>query len=875
MEGALARHDAIMKDVFERHSGFTFATGGDGFAVAFAAPGDAVAAAAEAQSMLHAAVLPAVRMAIHTGAAHERDGDYFGPDVNRAARLMAIGHGGQVLVSQAVRDLLGAAGLRDLGEHRLRDLSRPEHVFQLEVDGVPSEFPAVRSLDALPTNLPVQTTHFIGRADDFERVKVALGRSRLVTLTGMGGVGKTRLALQVAAELAPTFRDGAWLVELSGVSDPASVAETVRAVLGVKRQPDEDIENSLAEFLAARSALLVLDNCEHVLGAAAALVDRILASSGGSCILATSQEGLAVAGEAVIAIAPLGVPTIDDPNAVLESDAVRLFLDRAADISDRFIVSPDEFAVLARVCRRLEGIPLAIELAAARVRSLTLDEVLEHLDQRFALLSAGRRNAPTRQQTLHSAIDWSHDLLTEPERAVFRRLSVFRGGFDLEAVRMVVVDGDSSSLEVLDLLDQLVAKSLVGVDVTGSGTRYRLLETIADFAWERLEEMGETELLIRKHASHFADLSERAGDGLRGPDEAQWTEIIVAEMENLRHALLRSMDSADTATALRIVAGLAVTGYQVGAPFGSLALDAAALPGAAEHSCRPLALVSGAWTALHHAQYEEAVALGDDAVVAARQISDPELRDRLVSRSLAVVAAAAATGGDRPRAIQASEERLAIVERFDDPYEMSQVLSMIGTLFDDVEAAERAVALARGTGNPTMLSYSLSVLAILLIRDRPERARTLLEEALLVASTVGNDEAEALTRQVLSGVASALGDHVGAAQLSIQSAEQLFQTGDRFYAFGQLWNVAVALDALGDHEHLRVLGAWLVRRGAVVAGIRPLRIDIAERITPSELEELGPILDAMSDADAVEYARASVEALVPGMPVGGVRPAPR
>ncbi len=666
MQAALARHDAVLKETFERHHGFTFATGGDGFAVAFGEPSDAIAAACAAQCALQAASLPPVRMSVHTGQAQQRDGDYFGPEVNRAARLMAIGHGGQVLVSQATADLIDAAAiegiseLRDLGEHRLRDLSRPERVFQLVITGAVNEFPPLRSLDTLPTNLPVQTTRFIGRSEDVERVITALEQSRLVTLTGVGGVGKTRLALQVAAEISPAYRDGAWLVELASVTDPAMVAETMRSVLGVKQQAGQSIEDCLSDFLSSRSMLVVLDNCEHLVAAAAALVLHCLSSSGGSRILATSREGLAVPGERVAAIAPLLVPADDTGGAVLDSDSVRLFLDRASDARDGFVVRDEEIPTLARLCRRLDGIPLAIELAAARVRSIALLEILEHLDQRFRLLSGGRRTAPTRQQTLRSAIDWSHDLLDAPERAVIRRLSIFSGGFDLAAVNAVVTDDAIESILVLDLLDQLVNKSLVNVDASNLTTRYRLLETIADYSWEKLEEAGETETVARRHATYFAGFSERSGAGLCGVDEAKWSDLVDAESENLRRALVWAIEADQADLALRIVGGLAVTGYRVGAPFGWLALDAAALPGAVDHPARPIALYSAAWTALHLAEYERAAELGGMAVEGARALDPGDVRQRTLSRALAVLAAVMATSGDRPGSIRAAEERQTV-----------------------------------------------------------------------------------------------------------------------------------------------------------------------------------------------------------------------
>ncbi len=865
MQSALVSHDSILKEAFELHHGFTFATGGDGFAVAFSEPADAISAAKHAQLALRAAELPAVRMGVHTGEAHERDGDYFGPEVNRAARLMAIGHGGQVLVSRTTSELLDAAALagigelRDLGEHGLRDLSRPERVSQLVIEGAPSDFPPLRSLDAVPMNLPIQATRFVGRGDDVIRIALALRQSRLVTLTGVGGVGKTRLALQAAAELSPEFRDGPWLVELAGVTDPAMVAETMRSVLGVKLRSGEAVEDCLSDFLSTRSMLVVLDNCEHVVGAAAELVERLLATTGGTRILATSREGLAVLGEHVVALAPLTVPADDTDASVLASDAVRLFLDRASDARDGFEVAADEVATLARVCRRLDGIPLAIELAAARVRSIALRDILVHLDQRFRLLAGGRRTAPTRQQTLRSAIDWSHDLLDDHERIALRRLSVFTGGFDLTAATAVLADANVPSAEVLDLLDQLVNKSLVAVDVSNERTRYRLLETIADYSWERLEEAGEAHEFALAHACYFAGFSEWAGHELCGRDEARWSDRVELEMENLRRALNWAMEDGNADLALRIVGGLAVTGYRVGAPFGLLAAEAADLPGAVGHPARPMALASAAWTALHLAEYEGAVAFGQAGVDAARDLDNGRDRDWRLSRALAVLAPVAVTSGDRVASLQAAEERREIAATFDDPYEMSQALSMLASLHDDFTIAEEAVQLARLVGNPTMLSYALSVLAVLLLADDAPRANVLLQEAAMIAADVGNSEAESLARQVLGGLLYRLGDHVGAARMSLASAEQLLRAGDRFYAFAELWSVAVALDDLGDIENLRILGGWLVRKGVTEAGLRARRANIVERFTADELASLDPLIERMTEDDVIELARTTIE----------------
>jgi predicted ATPase len=529
MRVAVARHDELLRSAFSEHSGDVFSTMGDGVAAALPAASSAVAAALAAQRLLGSEPWPTasplrVRMGLHTGEAEAREGDYFGTTVNRAARLTGVAHGGQVLCSAATAGLVEAeVSLIDLGEHRLRDLDRSMHIFQVGS----GKFPPLRSLDVLPGNLPTQPTRFVGRAEELARIVAGLEQSRLVTLTGVGGVGKTRLALQVAAEVLPAFPDGAWVVELAGLIDAGLVAETVATVLGVQVPAGGSVEDCLAEVFLAREMLVVLDNCEHVIASAASLTLRLVSSPGRARVLATSREGLGVPGERVIAVPPLAVPAVDIPAVVLGSDAVQLFVERAADARDGFIVGDADTPTLAGLCRRLDGIPLAIELAASRVRSSAPADILAHLDQRFRLLSTGRRTAPTRQQTLRNAIDWSYELLGEAERILLRRLSVFAGGFDLAAVEAICTDATLDVMDVVDLLDRLVDKSLVTLDLSASATRYRLLESIRDYAWERLVEATETAVYAGRHAGYFAELAERAGAGLRGSDEGAWSDALV------------------------------------------------------------------------------------------------------------------------------------------------------------------------------------------------------------------------------------------------------------------------------------------------------------------------------------------------------------
>jgi predicted ATPase len=482
MPAALARHDRILEDAVAGHGGRVFSRSGDGLAAAFATAADALSAAVAAQQGLideswDASGPLRVRMGVHSGAADERHGDYLGPTLNRAARLMAAAHGGQVVCSLATAELAGVAmsedvGLVDLGEHRLRDLARAEHVFQVTHPTLPSQIKPLRSLDAYPSNLPIQISAFIGRERQLEKVNAALGESRIVTLTGVGGVGKTRLAVQSAADLLPQYRDGAWLVELAAAVDPDDLVEVTAAALDVPERQGQSLSATLTDFLRAKRVLLVLDNCEHLLDAVASFVEGVVSRCPHVAVLATSREGLGVDGERILAVPSLGVPEDNsDPPAVSDAAAVRLFVERASEAKAGFTVSEANASAVARLVRRLDGIPLAIELAAARVRSLTPAELAERLDERFSLLAGGRRTAVERHQTLRRAIDWSYELLSEPERRAFNRLAVFATDFPLSAAEAVIAGDGVESSTVVDLLGHLVDKSLVVAEESGDVTR--------------------------------------------------------------------------------------------------------------------------------------------------------------------------------------------------------------------------------------------------------------------------------------------------------------------------------------------------------------------------------------------------------------------
>ncbi len=468
MRAALLAHDKVLRTAIEEHGGWLFSHTGDGVVAAFASPRSAADAAVAAQ---RAVELP-VRMGIATGEAELRDGDYFGTVLNRAARVMAAGHGGQILVADSTAVLLSGVDLLELGPRRLRDLPIPITMFQLQAAGLRREFPSLRGVDSNPGNLRPAITSLIGRDAEVSNLQAALRSHRLVTLAGVGGVGKTRLALEVATQLADEFVDGVWFFELAAVADPAAVPDAVAAVLGITQQPGKSVSESVASALEGRSRLLVFDNCEHVVDSVADLVAAILAASATVKVLATSREGIGVADELL-----WRVPSLD------VGAAVELFVERAQSmVSDTLA---DEATAVEDVCRRLDGIPLAIELAASRMASMTAAEVRDRLDDRFKLLVGSRRGLE-RHQTLRHAVAWSYDLLDDAEKTVLERCSVFAGGFDLKSACAVAGSDDIDDYAVLDLLDALVRKSLLVADRSSGRTRFSMLETIRQFAEEQL-----------------------------------------------------------------------------------------------------------------------------------------------------------------------------------------------------------------------------------------------------------------------------------------------------------------------------------------------------------------------------------------------------
>jgi predicted ATPase/class 3 adenylate cyclase/tetratricopeptide (TPR) repeat protein len=681
----LAGHHALIRSALAAHDGSEVDTQGDAFFAVFSSPRACVAAVLEMQQAFEAHAWPAgvrvrVRMGIHSGEAKRTAAGLVGLEVHRAARVAAVAWGGQVLVSEAaavlVRDWLPpGAALTDLGAHRLKDLGRPERIFQLHAAGLPAEFPPLRSLGnpALPNNLPAQLSTFIGREREVSEVRALVESARLVTLTGAGGVGKTRLGLQVAAELLDGSGDGVWLTELAAVTDQDAVAAAISEALQLTVRPGRPVLEALLDALATQDVLIALDNCEHLIGGCAKTAEAILRRCPRVHLLATSREPLGIGGERIYRVPSLSLPGPENCGlpAPGSSDAVALLVERARAHGVALAVDGQAGPVVVSVCRRLDGMPLAIELAAARLRSMSLTELHDRLDQRFRLLTGGSRTALGRQQTLRAAVGWSYSLLTGAEQVLLGRLSVFAGGFALDAAEAICGSGDLPVLEVADLLGSLVDKSLVVAEPAGEGLRYRLLETIRLFAAERLAEAGDGEAAVvaAAHCTHFLAVAEAAAAHLTGPDQGSWLTRLDADQANLRRAAGHAAGRPD-GTALVLRLGVALFRYWWARSRGQeafgLLVPVLSRPDArAEPGLFVAALVAAVWAAIF-IDLATARQFADQAVQVARRQGD----DRLLSRSLMAACAAYYWAGEPEAALPFGQESVERARRLGDDVQL-------------------------------------------------------------------------------------------------------------------------------------------------------------------------------------------------------------
>ncbi len=759
MRQALAHHDEVARAAVARHHGTLVKSTGDGVHAAFGDALDALEATLDMQRALAAAAtagwLPLqLRCGLHAGADERRDGDFYGPAVNRAARVMSAAHGGQVLVSQAIADLLGRrlpaeASLRALGRVRLRDLASAEPLYQLMHPQLRAEFPALRSLEVTPNNLKQQLNSFIGREDELAQARRLLGKTRLLTLVGMGGIGKSRLSAQLAAEVLDDYPDGVWFIELAPLTDPAAVPRALAMVLGVKQDADRPLVEALVRFVRDRQLLLVLDNCEHVLAACAALAKTLLEAGPQVTVLASSRVALQIAGETAFAVPTLaapkaGVNAAQAPDMLLRHAAVRLFVDRAAAAQADFRIDARTAAAVAQISERLDGIPLAIELAAARVRALPVESIAARLNDRFRLLVSADSTVLPRQRTLRALIDWSHDLLSEAECIAFRRLSVFAGGWTLESAESVVAAEPILRDDVLELLARLVEKSLVVLEPEGG--RYRMLDTVRAYALERLAASGDEAASRGRHLEAFVAFAEQARPELLGPQQGEWLKKLDLEGDNLLaahgwcdqtpHGAELDMRLVYSLKFYWLSRGLLALGHQISA-------EALARPGAqARNFNRSRGLCDLGQLSFYLGRYEAAQSCLVESLAIAEEIGDPAR----VLAALQPLGMSEIGRGDLAGARRHLERAVALPERQPNKRQQAAAMNALAQLdrtegrLDSAEQTYfRVIALARELGDQESIAIGLLNRAMVAV-DRGARAQaaTMLLEALDISVTIGS-----------------------------------------------------------------------------------------------------------------------------------------
>jgi predicted ATPase len=877
MRSALERHDALVRAAIDAHGGYVFSTGGDGFAVAFGRAGDALDAAIAMQRSLADEQWPdgvrvRVRAGVHSGEASERDGDYFGPALNHAARLMATAHGGQVVCTGAVAELIADRfELRDLGVHRLRDLESVTHVWQVIVPGEDRTFPPLRSLDAFRSNLPHDLSVFVGRADDVAAVIEALGQARLVSVIGVGGVGKTRLALRVGSELLPQFADGVWFCELAPVRDSDEIAEAVAAATGVSPSQGVSVAEGLRRFFEHKQLLLILDNCEHLTGGVARFIGETCVAAEKLSVLVTSREALAVRGERVCPLPSLGLPIGDEADAIDASDAGALFVARARDARGDFAVTSENAAAVRELLARLDGIPLAIELAAARTAMMSPAEILGRLDQRFRLLTGGSRTALERHQTLRAAIDWSYELLDADERALLDRLSVFVGGFDLAAAAMLASGAGLDEFAAVDVLGSLVAKSLVERKEASGTTRYRLLEMIRQYAAEHLDAAGDAARARDDHAHYHLTLARALFAQLRTPSDFDALERLTIETPNLAAAARWLVDtdrSPDLLTFFEESAWLdrGILPFVLLDELGRIAAEVVHLPGAAGLQGYVQACCCASMRSFYSGDLHGYRTFTDlaDAIPGERPLcitlnvaGDPSLRGDM-STAAAIVRIGVDHARERGDAVDLTF-MLAVLATFE---------TMSGEPAAAVHARE-AVHLARTTGAQASLVFPLSVLASATRRTEPEQALMVCDECIRIDRTQRRQGSNAC-RATAAVIHLERGEVAEGLRIYRGALQHSDWVGDRLLVSVSL---AVMAEALVPIDPPTAIQLAAIAESDVIAPFatfgaphNPNLAATIRELESSELETARSTAAAMSYDDALRFAFATIDRLTDESP---------
>ena len=802
--GLLERHRELIRDALRRHGGVEVGTEGDGFFAAFPLPGEAVTAAVDAQRALASEPWPEeatirVRMGLHTGAGRlDADGTYVGADVHRAARIAAAGHGEQVILSNATRVLAGGdlpadIQFRDLGEARLKDLDAPEQVYQLVIEGLRTDFPPLRTLGGTPTNLPTEVTTFLGREREINDIAALVGEARLLTLTGPGGTGKTRLALQVAARAMAAFPDGVWFVALGPITEADLVAPTIAHEVGLPDRGGRNPLERLLEHFRGKRSLVVLDNFEQV-QPAASVVSELVAACSDLAILVTSRSALHLYGEREYPVPPLGVPDLTrlpDFASLSQYEAVALFVERARAMKPGFAVTNDNAPAVAEIAYRLDGLPLALELAAARIKLLTPQAILARFNDRLDLLSAGARDLPARQQTLRGAIGWSYDMLESADRALFGAFSVFVGGASLEAVEAVCgpgIDGD-----VFEGLASLVDKSLIRQAETGTGEpRFSMLNTIREYAAERLTEEGDPEAARERHADWFLNLATAEAGHLMDPDKGRHLDVLEREHDNLRAAIAWATDHDRTETALRLGASLwrfwQMRGYLSEA---RERLDRAlALPGAANEPAAKLAALEAAGGIAYWQGDGPAAQRFYQATLDLARASGEPAAEANAEYNLSFAFMYSPDGRTaEERGLLAREHAfaaLAIYQRIGDRAGQARTMWALSNAtwssaqFTDeaVEFAKQSLAAFRELDDQFQIGWASYTVALFDLRNRKlVDAASGLAESLAIFAHAGDVSGYVLVIDAVALLASLAGDLAAAARLSGAVAELERRTG--------------------------------------------------------------------------------------------------
>ncbi len=881
MKTAVARHEQLMATAITQHAGYVFKIMGDAVCAAFPTAPDAVAAACNSQLALAKQDFSSVdglrvRMALHSGYAEERNADYFGPAVNRVARLMSIGHGGQILLSGVTRDLAHSdlptgVSLLDLGSHRLKDLTEPEQVWQLTIDGLPAAFPPLKSLDTIPNNLPIQRTSFRGREHDVEEVKALLGQHTLLTLFGSGGVGKTRLALQVGAEVLDHYPDGVWLADFAPITDTELVSSVIAKELGITQAEGRRVDESISQWLKRKKLLLILDNCEHVLEIVAGLADAILQSCPDVRLLATSRQALDIAGEAVYRLPSLATPAklagLQTPEA-LQYGAIALFVDRAKAADSRFTLTDDNAPIVAEICRRLDGIPLAIELAAARVKLLALPNLAQRLNERFKILTGGSRSALPRQKTLGALIDWSYDLLSQREQTLFNRVGIFAGGFSLDAATAVCSGDGIDEIDILDLLASLTDKSLAVAETGGEQERYRMLESTRAYALEKLAAAGERERLARRHGEYFRDQAKEADKRFGTGSTLAWLADVELELDNYRAALEWGLSQGNDAVVGAAIAGaleplwyrggLAIEGrYWIEPALERMSV--AENPQIAARLWRALAVLHSAKRT--HESAERAVSLYESA-------GD----GHGAARALVVLAWGLYQMGRIDEASETNVRALTALREYGDRpgaarclVQQAGIANTAGARSEGRDLHAQALAAYKALGDELGAAIVLGNLGELEFADgHPEQALRSVNQALEMDARRGVDAINlAIYRGNSAAYRIALGDIDGAGTLAREGLSFARQAQNAWLIATVLQHFALLMALEGQTQNaarllgyvdlqLKELGAK--REPTERWGYDKLMAALCERLSEAEIEKLAAEGAAWSEDQAVEEA---------------------